>query len=205
LGKKCWYTEFELIGAPLSVDHYRPVCDYWWLAFDAENYRVSCPWTNSPEHNTAHGCAGGKGDNFPLLPPGLRAKGKNQLRIEKPVILDPCKAGDCDLLVFQADGRPILNPTFASDSIARKRVEESKILLNLDHAAFNSKREQLYHDIAADVETYEELPTGSASRNLIWNRLARRLSGKAPFSVAARHYLGVHRDLAWVENLLNAP
>ena len=32
VGRKCWYTEVELFGAPLAVDHYRPVCDYWWLA-----------------------------------------------------------------------------------------------------------------------------------------------------------------------------
>src|SRR5215207_298796 len=37
LGKKCWYTEVELVGAPLAIDHFRPVRDYWWLAFAAEN------------------------------------------------------------------------------------------------------------------------------------------------------------------------
>src|SRR5438552_2638717 len=76
VGKKCWYTEVELIGAPLAIDHYRPVSAYWWLSFDAENYRVACPWSNSPEHNTEHGSAGGKGNNFPLLPPGVPARGK---------------------------------------------------------------------------------------------------------------------------------
>src|SRR5688572_22009982 len=61
LGNKCWYTEVELVGAHLTIDHYRPVCDYWWLAYDAENYRVACPFANSPEHNKEHGCKGGKG------------------------------------------------------------------------------------------------------------------------------------------------
>lgn len=205
LGKKCWYTEVELIGAPLAMDHYRPVCDYWWLAFDAENYRVSCPWANSPEHNAEHGCAGGKGDNFPLLPPGLPATGRNRLRIEKPVILDPCKSKDCELLAFQADGRPILNPDFAANAVAAQRVEQSKILLNLDHPDFNSKREQLCNDIADDVRAHEALPADSPERVTIRTRLERRLAPDAPFSTAAGFYLKLHRHLDWVESIVNPP
>ena len=202
LGKKCWYTEAELVGAPLAVDHFRPVCDYWWLAFAADNYRVSCAFANSPQHNPLHGCAGGKGDNFPLLGLGLRATGKNKLRAEKPLILDPCSERDCDLVAFQADGRPVLNPAHSADPIALRRVEESKILLNLDHPEFNSKREQLCNEIASDVQTYEELSTGAAGRTMISTRMEGRLAASAPFSSAARSYVRLHRDLDWIEALL---
>src|SRR4051794_37266577 len=58
LGNKCWYTEVELVGAPLAIDHFRPICHYWWLTFDPENYRIACPFSNSPQHNAAQGCAG---------------------------------------------------------------------------------------------------------------------------------------------------
>lgn len=98
LGKKCWYTEAELIGAPLTIDHFRPIRFYWWLAFAAENYRVACAFANSPEHNELHGLAGGKGDAFPLLGPGRRATWTQQRRPEKPVILDPCDKRDCALV-----------------------------------------------------------------------------------------------------------
>ena len=64
LGNKCWYTEAELIGTDLTIDHYRPKSDYWWLAFDSGNYRVACPYANSPKHNEVHGCTGGKGGQF---------------------------------------------------------------------------------------------------------------------------------------------
>ncbi|MBI5382973.1 MAG: hypothetical protein HZA31_13830 [Opitutae bacterium] len=203
LGNKCWYTEVELVGAPLGVDHYRPVCDYWWLAYDPENYRIACDWANSPKHNSLYGCAGGKGDNFPLLAPRLRAKGKKKLRVEKPIILDPCVPTDCELLAFQVDGRPVLNPKFNGDAIARDRVEQSKILLNLDHPEFNSKREQLCNDISTDVRTYEALPANSPERVDIKNRLAARLGPKAPYSVAARLYLSLRRDLDWVQTILD--
>jgi len=195
----------ELVGAPLVVDHYRPVCHYWWLAYDAENYRIACPWANSPQHNPTYGCSGGKGDNFPLLDPGLRARGKNSLRTEKPVLLDPCNASDCDLLAFQTDGRPVLNPAFAGDAIARQRVEQSKILLNLDLSDLNSKREQLYNDIADDVRTYEALPAASPERVTIRTRIKGRLAPNAPFSTAARFYLKLHRHLDWVETIVNQP
>jgi hypothetical protein len=201
-GQKCWYTEVELIGSPLAIDHYRPVCDYWWLAFDAENYRVSCPWANSPEHNAQHGCAGGKGDNFPLLPPALRATRRTELPNEHPIILDPCDAADCDLLAFQADGRPVLNPDFAADATARRRVDESMLLLNLDHSGFNTQREQMCHDIADDVHIHEALPANSAERVTIRTRLESRLAPNAPFSTAARYYLQLHRHLDWVETIL---
>lgn len=202
LGKKCWYTEVELVGAALVVDHYRPVCNYWWLSYDPENYRVSCPWANSHEHNALHGCAGGKGDKFPLLPPAISAIGKNKLRQERPVILDPCSQSDCGLLAFQADGRPILNPDYAANATAAKRVEDSNILLNLDHPDFNSKREQLCRAIADDVRAYEALPVNSPERTTTFSRLQARLAPKATFSTAARYYLQLHRHLDWVEDIL---
>jgi hypothetical protein len=204
LGRKCWYTEVEIVGAALTIDHYRPICEYWFLAFDPQNYRVSCPYSNSPQHNPLYGSAGGKGDKFPLLGLGERAIGRNKLRREKPVILDPCIKEDCDLIAFQADGRPILNPTHSANSVAAERVDKSLLLLNLDHSDFNSKREQLYHEIADDVRLYEELPVGSDGRTIIRDRMKKRLGPQAEFSTAARYYIQLHRHLNWVEDLLKA-
>jgi hypothetical protein len=120
------------------------------------------------------------------------------------MILDPCKKEDCDLLAFQADGRPILNPEKATDPLAAERVEKSKILLNLDHPDFNSNREQLCRDIADEVKAYEQLPVDANSRASLRTRLERRIAPTAPFSTAARYYLKLHRHLEWVENLLNS-
>ena len=144
-----------------------------------------------------------RGDSFPLLNEGKRATCKSPLKYEKPVILDPCKMKYCDLVAFQSDGRPILNPAYVADPIAARRIEESLLLLNLDHPDFNSKREQLYHDIADDVNTYEELPTNSAFRSTILLRIKKRLAANAAFSTAARYYLQLHMHLSWVEELLD--
>lgn len=202
LGTKCWYTETEVIGVDLSIDHYRPICKYWWLAFSAENYRVACAFSNSPKHNQLHGRSGGKGDAFPLLPPARRAVWRLKNRRERPILLDPCNKRDCDLIAFDALGRPVVHPDCASDPISRKRVEESMLLLNLDHPDFNSKREQLRSDIAGEVLTINALPQGSPPRTFNIDRLKLRLSERAPFSSAARYYLQLHKYLPWVEDLL---
>lgn len=204
LGRICWYTEVEVIGAPLVIDHYRPVCNYWWLAYDAENYRVACPWANSPEHNTLHGSSGGKGDNFPLMPPARMATQRSEIPNETPVILDPCNGADCNLLAFQVDGRPILNPDFIGDTVAEYRVVKSVILLNLDHPDFNTKREQLCNAIRDDVRTHEDLPVDSPNRALIRDRIKCRLEATSEFNTAARFYLQLHRYLDWVEDILRA-
>lgn len=202
LGNKCWYTEAELVGASLAIDHYRPKCDYWFLAFNPYNYRVACPYANSPKYNEEHGCAGGKGDNFPLLDETKKARRPRTAKYEKPIILDPCNEDDCKLIAFQSDGRPVLNPAYVDDPVAKKRVEKSKLLLNLDHPHFNTKREQLYNEIKLDINTYENLPEGSDLRGPIRDRILSRISKTAPFSTAARHYVSTHRELDWVESIL---
>lgn len=205
LGNKCWYTEVEVTGMPLHVDHFRPIFHYLWLAYEPENYRVSCHFANSSTFNPTQGCVGGKCEEFPLLQPRLRANDSAGLVNELPVILDPCIASDCKLVAFRSDGLPIVNPAFEHDQVSVSRVEQSKILLNLDHPDFNSKREQLCNNITADVNAFEELPLNSPSREVIRSRLKQRLSSKAPFSSAARYYLCLHREFDWVDSLLQEP
>lgn len=203
LGHKCWYTEAEPTGGDLVVDHYRPKGSYWFLAFDEENYRIACAYANSPHHNSEHGCAGGKGEAFPLLDPRNKAKGRNSIKNERPVILDPCNKDDCKLIAFQLDGRPVLHPDYKTDKVALERVEMSKILLNLDHPDFNSKREQLRKAIDRDVKSHENSFDDPKHQEDLRNNLAQLISKNAPFSIAARQYLSAHRHLDWVSDLLN--
>lgn len=202
LGNKCWYTEAKVIGAPLTIDHFRPQTKYWFLIFDSSNYRVACPFVNSDMINPLYGCAGGKGDAFPLLDERTRATGKNAIRAERPLLLDPCDPNDCKLVAFQADGRPKLNPKFNGDQIAAKRVKSSLLGLNLDHPAFNTEREQLYFDIRDKVDEYNDGSTSQRTRDRIILELKGMIDGAAPFSAAARQYIAMFRDSAWVDALI---
>ncbi len=203
LGNKCWYTEAELVGASLTIDHYRPKCDYWFLAFKADNYRVACPFANSPKHNEEHGCAGGKRDRFPLLDPSKKATGIQSIKHEQPVILDPCNEDDCKLIAFQSDGRPVLHPDYMNDPIAVNRVNQSKLLLNLDHPHFNTKREQLCRDIDRDVKSYLNSAHDPTHQKDISDSLASKITKTAPFSTAARQYLCAYRNHEWIADLLS--
>jgi hypothetical protein len=55
---KCWYCEAKIEQG--DVDHFRPknkVSEapdhegYWWLAFDTDNFRYSCPFCNRPNQD----------------------------------------------------------------------------------------------------------------------------------------------------------
>lgn len=203
LGKKCWYTEAELVGDSLTIDHYRPRCDYWFLAFSPENYRVACSYANSPNLNEEHGCAGGKGVDFPLFDETKKAKRPRTTKYEQPIILDPCNENDCKLIAFLPDGRPVLHPAYINDLVVRTRVEVSKILLNLDHPDFNTKREQLRKNIDRDVKSHENSLGDPEHQEDLRNNLAQKISKTAQFSIAARQYLSAHRYLDWVADLLN--
>ena len=202
LGPKCWYSEARLIGAPLTIDHFRPQNSYWFLIFDSSNYRVACPFVNSGETNPLYGCAGGKGNEFPLLDERVRATGKKATKAERPLLLDPCDKDDCERLSFEADGRPVVSPAFEGNELAEKKVEISKIVLNLDHPAFNTEREQLYFDVKGKVDEYNDTATSQRTRDRLAEDLRAMIGKTAAFSSAARQYLKMFRDSDWVELLL---
>lgn len=202
LGKKCWYTEVVPPGSDLEIDHYRPKRHYRWLAFDPENFRVSCAYANSPHFNEEHQCNGGKGEEFPLDCAQVRATSKAEFDKENPILLDPCEPEDCALVAFQSDGRPVIHPDFAKDPNACHRMDLSKILLNLDHPEFNKLREKLYHTIDKAVRRHDEFSPDSPSREEIEQELEMMLAPEAEFSTAARAFLRGHRDKAWVERVL---
>lgn len=202
LRRTCWYSEAMPTGADLAIDHFRPKSNYWWLAFDVENYRISCAFVNSRRTDKITGAPVGKGDEFPLVTGSRRATSRGKTPYEQPILLDPCVAGDVVLLAFQNDGLPAPNPATAADTGSQERVHQSIILLNLAHPEFVEARERIYYDVRTDVKACEALPEGSAEWEAIRSRIAMRISPGQPFSSAARHYLQFYRYLDWVEGLL---
>lgn len=128
---KCWYTEAPQQGTDVDVDHFRPKKrvqetlstttphdGYWWLAFCLQNYRFSCIVANRRRTDVETGVTGGKADHFPLCEPNKRAKTPAcDLDEEQPILLDPLKATDVQLLQFKADGEVM--PRFSKDKHTR--------------------------------------------------------------------------------------
>lgn len=211
--RKCWYTESQNPGCVNDVDHFRPkgikLDDagnrefwYWFLAFDPENYRLSCQFANRPNANPLLNGTGGKHQHFPLLNNQAHATSKAGILNENPILLDPCVEGDCNLLQFQPDGRPVVANAFKGNATACLRVERSNLLLNLDYPTFNEDREKLYNWIKKLIKRGDGYPEGSAARVHVEDDLRELMHQDSEYSKAAECFIRCFRDRQWVEALL---
>lgn len=211
--RKCWYTESKNPGCLNDVEHFRPKARvapeggteywYWFLAFKPINYRLSSQFSNRLNHNSILEATGGKGNKFPLMPGSLRATGMTGLIDELPVILDPCVEADTELLEFQPDGRPVLSMQHEADADAKYRVEQSKLLLNLDLPTFNEGRESLYNKIRSLVDRGDRYITDEVDAlEDVKNDLRTLMREDAEYSKAAECYIRCFRDKPWVEALI---
>lgn len=211
--RKCWYTETKNPGCLNDVDHFRPKVKkmnsggevdywYWFLAFDPENYRLSCQFSNRLNINPESGLTGGKGDQFPLLGGQAHATTKDRIAQENPVLIDPCNSDDCDLLEFQSDGRPVVSSSHRSNPDACYRLEQSKLLLNLDFPTFNEDREALYNKIKKLVERGDSYGPHNPALQDLKQDLQELMEEDKPYSKAAECYIRCFRDREWIEQML---
>jgi len=144
---KCWYCESKGAGFTHHVDHFRPKKrvknaggqeepGYWWLAFNAGNYRLSCQRCNT---------GAGKRDQFPLAEGCQRACDPSaNLEDEIPLLLDPTLAGDPILLTYSEDGR--VYPRFPKNSLPGIRAEISIQVYDLNQVSKVEGRKPVWLD-----------------------------------------------------------
>ncbi|MFJ3807898.1 HNH endonuclease [Streptomyces sp. NPDC090073] len=111
---KCWYCEALITRDDPKVDHFRPKSrvdgdsseyGYWWLAYDAMNYRIACKHCNSGGARINGQSGGrGKGARFPVLGSFRARRPADDYRLEEPVFLDPANVLDASLIGFDANG-----------------------------------------------------------------------------------------------------
>jgi len=195
------------------VEHFRPKTRvsttggieywYWFLAFNPINYRLSSQISNRLNRKSVLGATGGKGNKFPLMPGSPRATDMAGLGSEQPVILDSCNKSDVDLLEFQPDGRPVVSMRHETDADARYRVEQSKLLLNLDYPTFSEGREGLYNNIKELVDRGDQyIHDGIDALGDVKNDLRALMHEDAGYSKAAECYIRCFRNRPWVEQLI---
>lgn len=212
---KCWYTEAPQQGTDVDVDHFRPKKrvqetlssdsphdGYWWLAFRLDNYRFSCIVANRRRTDVDTGLTGGKADHFPLCEEFKRAKSPIcDAEEEQPVLLDPLKATDVQLLLFKPDGEAM--PRFSEEVFPRRfmRADQSIKLYNLNHSDFVRCRIELRDvidkEIKSAVRFFNKLETGDADNDFAYEETIRRLrkmrNQGAPFSSFCGAYLDSFR------------
>ena len=201
---KCWYCESKENRSDNAVDHFRPkgriVEDpthggYWWLAFAYENYRFSCTFCNSRRRDVDAGTTGGKHDHFPLEPSGVRARSPDDaLTLEKPMLLDPCRARDVMILWFDDGGNTTIHPDFEALETCVRRVEVSRDIYHLDHADIVVVRRRVYREVqkladridGAFVAMTDADPEAQELFEGLLQQLRRRLDDEAEYAATAR-------------------
>jgi len=211
---KCWYCECRQIRSDNAVDHFRPKgrvantepkhTGYTWLAFDYKNYRYACTYCNSKRKNINTDETEGKGDEFPLIDESKRAyKESDNIKLEKPILLDPCNINDVRLLDFTFDGRPC--PKNNLDDIRKKRVEQSIKLYHLDNPKLNNKRNDLALEInekISEINNFlEENPNIDPSESL-QKDLQKFMNPESELSVFSRRFISGYREFEWIDDLL---
>ena len=153
---KCWFSETKDVYSYSHVDHFRPkkkvrgadgeVRDehgYWWLAFEAANYRVCGPVGNQ-----------GKGDHFPLRAGSFTATAAaRRVADEEPYLLDPTDESDYLLLTFDEDGQP--DAVVSVGTWNRERVDYTIKRMKLDHEPLVEKRRQLWQECRRLIKDYK--------------------------------------------------
>jgi uncharacterized protein (TIGR02646 family) len=161
---KCWYCESKNDRSDNAVDHFRPKSSsaaegggYWWLAFDPSNLRFSCTFCNS-FRNSHRGTSGGKQDHFPLWDEIERVRSPEEdLRRERPLLLDPKVDGDPDHLWFQLDGTVVPSEwTGASGSYPHTRAKVSIKLYHLDEPSLCERRKQVRRQVTDEVRDAQD-------------------------------------------------
>jgi len=206
---KCWYSEARDVFSYVDVEHFRPKTKvkrkprgpekdgYWWLAFDWQNYRI-CGQVGNRK----------KGIFFPLTEASQEATYNGlSIRNEIPILLDPCRDGDPELLAFGEDGAAGCHAD--ADAFTELRVKETILRLNLNHAPLKRARRRIWQQCWQLIEDCRQLApaaqqnAGPAEQQEILGKkaeLTRMVNAESEFSAVAIECL-LKSNIRWAMRL----
>lgn len=228
--KKCWYCETKRRRDYYTVDHFRPKSSvdenkehsgYWWLAFEWRNLRFSCSYCNSGYRKDG---VEGKKSSFPIVDETKRAAiGPNATAEidscidESPVLLDPTRPLDVQLLDYMPDGT--VGSWYESDEnipipghrYGHTRATASIRLLGLNGTTLVDERKLLLNEIRRLVNlidfnlnrTTDDPALVSENTNALLQQLCESISFKGEYSAAARRYVSLlSESRSWLRRML---
>lgn len=190
-GSKCWYSECSLDGSYGDVDHFRPKNKstalngttilpdgYWWLAYDYNNYRLSCEKCNRCYNG------GGKNDCFPLKQGSTPAI--NPQSSDDNILLDPCNQDDYYLIDSDENGDII---AMSTDKYDVSRVETSKKVYNWKEFKDGRKKARLESKTAIEMFEifYQDNNANGIQKSL--EQIKLKIDPKTPYSSFAVKYI----------------
>ncbi|MBN8087675.1 hypothetical protein J0J26_06140 [Vibrio vulnificus] len=229
-GDKCWYSEVPRIGTDFDVDHFRPKGDvkiskqsyairlvygvsqkhpgYWWLAFEAKNYRYACIEANRPRAN------GGKHDYFPLMDEATRVWNCCNIAahgMEDVKLLDPCCPMDVTLVSYvQNPGAVMSRYSEISHPDEYSRVRESAKRYNLNSKTIKGARNEVIKKVKDSLQFIEQHASLPPESQAIMNgflatmeqNLVDACNRKSAFSATAVAFVREKKHEPWLANLL---
>jgi len=210
LKKKCWYCEAEEIRSDMPVDHFRPKnkvegekehLGYWWLAFDWKNYRCACTYCNSRRNFDE--TEGGKACCFPLVDPAKRAfLPEDDIKQERPDLLDTFDPDDERLLWFDSDGKP--EPAPKIDIEKQRKVNNSIRVFHLNETKIVRLRNCIRIKVENEVKKLTKAEAVDDDETLLEAKstLKKMVRDTEMHSRAAIVYLRAHRHLPAVKEIL---
>jgi hypothetical protein len=223
-GEKCWYTEAMSPLKTTVIEHFRPKGKiagethegYWWLTFNWKNFRIASSVANIRVRDELDGKLKGKGTYFPLIG-GTRVSiyaptplDEMSIGNEIPLLLDPFKRKDVELLTFTQDGLPVPNPVKCLKQKDVERVVESIGFYCLDDGLLNAERADLWHLTVGLCSRIEELaqsmPLNAKDDEEFGTKLeelAQLVDKAAKFSASAISALKLFGNRGWTEEVLS--
>lgn len=205
---KCWYCEAKSLRAPFDVDHFRPKLGttvervelsghpgYYWLAYEWQNFRLSCQRCNRLEKDE-NSVLCGKANEFPIASETFRCtKAADAISAESPRLLDPCSETDCALLIHAIDGE--VKPAAADGTWEYQRARYTIDLLGFNSAPVPEEKRKRWQTLATLIEV-----AGDTQNPEIATELSKYLDMEHEYSSFFRSAIGTHRDKGWVEAIL---
>lgn len=133
-GHVCAYCSSELMQAGSDVEHFRPKqAGYWWLAYDFQNYLLSC----KPCNQTC------KGPRFPMQAGavGKTFAERHLLDQEKRILLDPVADPVEDWMYVDLEPQP--NDNFLKLTAPAAAPDHARIQSAITFFALNTKVEYM--------------------------------------------------------------
>lgn len=186
---------------------------YWWLAFSIENFRLCAQDANRLSKDKYARRTYGKGTRFPLQKGNRRAKTKrHKWRNELPLLLDPTKQEDVELLSFNDDG-VVESLNQDKSSLDYQRVDASIESYALNVGTIALRRGRICRDAKKLVGKLDSLETRRTNKGH-WDKdelrdvidlklqLYRMVQPDAEFSAAVRCVLKGYNYLDFIKGIL---
>ena len=150
-GKCCYCERKRDMKRESDVEHFRPKCEvakednhpgYWWLAYEWDNYFLSCKTCNQTYKKT----------QFPLLPDSPRAHNPNdELSNEKPVFINPVKENPENYIGFDWSTGIFVKAIGLDDDL---RGHETCKLLGLNEGTLPEQRAEVLDELIDIAKIY---------------------------------------------------